>query len=435
MNENKKKKTMAVITAIFVIVVMLCGIVYAFRNTFFSFFMPKTYTLLSLGKTAEKIEDEWEKIKDNLFIGEIDFDEDFTFSFWKYTDSETTDEKGDLSFDLSVSKDNNRLEFAYDNTKAKKIKDMFLYIDDDEIGVNLADFSDDYWVNNAKNLISDYNNSTLRELLGSNIINKNYDLSFKKKILEDELSDKITKKEVLETFLKTLKFEKKETVNLFNGEYNMYFSQTKEEMEMLFSVIFPGYENYFNVKDTDIIFSLKNKEVRGVSVDFSDKYSVDLEFSDKKHFLSDFSLSLFTENTGNKTEISFLSNGNRFEKKDFSDESELSFVSSLGNKIYLKNSFKIDNTDVIGSCVYGINDEKTVYDYSGIFDSSDGILLDLSEVKSTDTDSELGFYLENNFKNVIRKVENKKEILHFSKNELISYAKNTGGENILNLLK
>lgn len=435
MNENKKKKTMAVITAIFAIALILCGIVYAFRNTFFAFFMPKTYTLLSLGETAEKIEDEWNKIKDNLFIDEIDFDKELTFSFWKYTDSETTDKKGDLSFDLSVSNENNRLEFAYDNTKAKKIKDMFLYIDNDEIGVNFADFSDDYWVNNAKTVISDYNNSTLRELLGSNIINKNYDLSFKKKISEDELSDKITKKEVFETFLKTLKLEKKETVNLLNGEYNMYFSQTKEEMKMLFAVIFPGYENYFNVKDTDIIFSLRNKEVRGVSADFSDKYSVDLNFSDEKHFLSDFSLSLFTENTGNKTEISFSSKGNRFEKKDFSDESELSFTSSLGNKIYLKNSFKIDNSDVTGSCVYGINDEKTVYDYSGIFDSSDGILLDLSDVKSADTDSELGFYIENNFKNVIRKVENKKEVLHLSKNELISYAKNTGGENILNLLK
>lgn len=435
MNENKKKKTMAVITAIFAIALILCGIVYAFRNTFFAFFMPKTYTLLSLGETAEKIEDEWNKIKDNLFIDEIDFDKELTFSFWKYTDSETTDKKGDLSFDLSVSNENNRLEFAYDNTKAKKIKDMFLYIDNDEIGVNFADFSDDYWVNNAKTVISDYNNSTLRELLGSNIINKNYDLSFKKKISEDELSDKITKKEVFETFLKTLKLEKKETVNLLNGEYNMYFSQTKEEMKMLFAVIFPGYENYFNVKDTDIIFSLRNKEVRGVSADFSDKYSVDLNFSDEKHFLSDFSLSLFTENTGNKTEISFSSKGNRFEKKDFSDESELSFTSSLGNKIYLKNSFKIDNSDVTGSCVYGINDEKTVYDYNGIFDSSDGILLDLSDVKSADTDSELGFYIENNFKNVIRKVENKKEVLHLSKNELISYAKNTGGENILNLLK
>lgn len=432
MKENKRKKIIAVVSAIFVIVLILSAIIFVFRNSVFALTMPKAYTLKSFCDSVEKIEDEWDKIEDNLFIDEIDFDEDTTLSFWKYTDSDNKDKKGDLSFDLSVSNDNKRLEFAYDNTKAKKIKDMFLYIDNDEIGVNFADFSDDYWVNNAKTVISDYNNSTIREIFNKDEIKKEYDLSFKENI-DEELEDKIEKKEVLELFLKTMQFEKKKIVNFKNSEFNMYFSQTKEEMQNFLNVMLPGFENYFEVKDTDIIFSLRNGEVRGVSVDFSPKHSFDLQFFDKKYFLNDFAFSFFTNDGGNKTEIAFMSKGNRFEKKDFSDESELSFTSSLGNKIYLKNSVKFDNNDVVGSFVYGVNNEKTVYDYNGIFDTSDGILLDLSEVKSTDTNSQMGFYLENKFNNVIRKVENKKEIFKLNKNELTSYLRKTGGENFLNL--
>lgn len=434
MNENKKKKTIAVIVAILVIAVMFCGIAYTFRNALFAIFMPKTYTLLSLEKTGEKIEEEWDAIKENLFVDEIDFDEDTTLSFWKYTNSESIDKKGDFSFDLSVSQENKRLEFAYDNTKAKKIKDMFLYIDNDEIGVNLADFSDDYWTNNAKTVISDYNNSALRDFFGKDKIKTEYDLSFKKKAPK-ELMDTIEKKEILKYFLKNLKFEKKEIVNLFNGEYNMYFSQSKEEMQKFSEVMLPGFENYFELKNTDIIFSLRNGEVRGASVDFSPKYSFNLEFYGKDYFLEDFSISFFINDNERKNEIILKSKGNRFDKKQYTDETQLSFTSSLGNEIYVKNKFSLKDNDIEGSLDYGINSENTTYSYNGIFDTTDGVLLDLSEVKSADTDSELGFYIENNFKSVVRKVENKKEILHLSKEELISYAKKTGGENILNLFK
>ena len=435
LGKGKGRKVTAVVSAILVIVLSLGIIIYALRDAIFVYTVPKIYAFMKVSNAIEEIKDEFEFIEDRLINDDRDYDDDITISFWNYTDSENDDKKGDLSFDLSVSEKKKRFEFAYDNTKAKKMKDLFLYIDNNEIGVNFADFSDDYWVNDGRYAVSDYNNSALREILGKEKIRGNYNLSFNK-IVSGNLLDKVSKKEAVRSFLSSLTFEKREVVSFNKNEYKLFFSQTKKNTEDFLNIVMPfNWGAFFDGENVNMCVHTQSGQIKKITVDFSQKYSFDISFSDLEKYLEGFSLKLLINDKDNKNEITLSSKGNRFKKGEFTDETTLSFTSSLGNRIYIKNSFKLLKNDVNGEFVYGINEDKTSYYYNGIFDTTDGILLDLQNVKSENTKTEAGIYIDNKFTSVIRKIGNKKEILHMNKDELINYAKKTGGEDITRLFE
>lgn len=425
LDKEKRRKITAVVAAILVIVLALGLTSYAFREVIFVYTAPKVYAFMKMKDFSEEIKDEMDYLEDKLIKNNMDYDDDLTFSFWKYTDSENEDKKGDLSFDLSISENKKRLEFAYDNTKAKKIKDMFLYVDNNEIGVNLADFSDDYWVNDGRYVISDYNNSSLRELMGKDKIKVNYNLSFDH-IISDDVVDKVSKKEAFRVFLSGFTFEKREVISINKNEYKLYFSQTKKNTQDFLDVIIPNnWKDFFEVQDVNVCIHTKKGRVCEITVELSETHSFDISFLNEKKYLDDFALKFLINDKGNENEFLLLSKENRFEKGTFTDETIFSLTSSLGNKIYIKNSCELLNNDVKGECIWGINDDKTTFYYNGIFDTSDGILLDLENVKGFDSITQAGIYIENKFTNVIRKIENKKEILHMENNELINYVKKT----------
>jgi len=369
----KNKKLIGVFSVVAGVILIACVSAFLFWDTLYFYFAPELYTLETLSSFYADTQNEILSYKKAVFKDKNYFDGNFSFSFWKYKDEKPKRE--DFSFDFSIDYENKKAEFAADNNKAKKIEDIFVYLYDNEIGTNFADFSDDYWVNSADTLISDYNKSDLRKLHKKDEL-KEKNLSF------DALFSKKEKKSVKESFV-----EFSENIKLYdkkinkNGDYTAYFwVNTDYFFDRIYCL--DEIKEYLTEKaEISLIVSLKNKRITSFDIDTSDKVSFFVKFNGNSGYFTDFEFSAVSPvapfyvvdiKSENK-----LSDGGFYNKTDFNYVSD---TTENAKKIKFINDITLSENKAHGKLK--LNEKE--YNYSGSFYNKDAFSIDITDFDLTE---------------------------------------------------
>ncbi len=389
----KKGKTPVIIAVIAAVILLIGTAVFMARDFLYFLFAPEIYALDKLSDFYVTATEELSSYKKAIFGDKNYLDKNFTLSYWKY--SEENGEKKDLSFDFSLDRKNKKAEFAADNSEAEKIEDIFIYLYDNEFGVNLPDFSDDYWVNSADTLISDYNKSALREIFGKELTEKEQNLSFDN--IFKEKDDKSQKDKFIE-FTKNIQYTDK--IILGTDEYKVSFI-IKGENEFLMDVF------------------IEDGRIDGINISSPDGNFIKADFEDERGYFNDFSFELLYNGKTAKGEAE-----SSLRKSGIA--SEISFESG---KLKLFNDVKVNDGIVEGK----LKAFEKEYAYRGTLYNNDEFCIDLTDVKSGNEKIETGIYLTDEFTTVVRKIDKKVSLLNMNNADLKAYGKKKGGEDITKL--
>ncbi len=418
--KKENKKLLYVFSVVAgVIILAFLGVLFL-KDFLYFYFAPELYTLDKLSSFYAEATEEISSYKKSLFGEEKDFSDKLSFSFWNYK------EKENLSFDFSLDYENKKAEFALDNTNAKKLEDVFVYLYDNEIGTNFADFSDDYWVNPAESVISDYNKSILRELHQKEEI-KEKNLSF------DSLFPKKEKKSAKESFMEFTKNAKLSDKKIDkDGEYIAYFDLSRDYFyeKIYFLKEITEYLGE-NVKLT-LVVSMKDKKITKLDIFSDDKVAFHLLFNDNSGYFSDFEFLAVSPvfpfyMIDIKAQNKVMENG-IFNKTDFN---YLSDTSENAKSIKFINEITLSDDEAYGKLTLG---EKT-YNYSGSFYNKDAFSVDITDFDFEGKNIETGIFLTDEFNSVIRKIDRKKELLKMNEEDLKRYVRRSGGEDITRLFE
>ena len=413
------------------------------RNSIYRTVAPKAYLGSVFSKTISQISDEINKSKKELTGFVLSEKDDFTVELSGMLDSVTSNNdymdyrylKGaGINTTISMDKNNKQLMGSFQLLfKDRTLLNANVFLNDEEIGVNIPELFDDFWTAKTASFGREWNDSGLRDLMGFADLSDDLNISFSnimdksKQGITEETKKQMT--EATKELVKNAKLGKMTSTNVTIGgksvkaseipvtisgsEFKSYLidmaelyfkdENVKRQISMMtdyddfteeLDEIISDFKEYINLRG-DI--TIEVVEYKGVVVELSvekefevsneeAELAIEIGFGDNKALINDFSVDLVLEVENEKLDIKLTSEGNHIPQNGlFTDSTTLTVKVPYSGKMEYDSECDIDlNKGTInGSSEIEVDKNSIKLDYSGEYNNSKGLKLALNDVNIT----------------------------------------------------
>ena len=440
--------------------------------------------------TVSKISDELSKSKKELMGITLSDKDSFTVGLTAELDSFSSDSyfyqdlsrlKGmGASVNLSVDKSGKQLlgqtQVVY---KENPILGINLFLNDNEVGVNIPELFDQYWTAKTANFGKQWNDSFYGSRVAYISLSDGLDLSFSKLMdFSKQMITEETRKKIAETtkeFVKHIQLgnitsasvtlqgksvKAREIPVIIQGSelesylvdlMEIYVEDDQFINQILaygyyddfiegFDMFLEGFKDFVNIRG-DITINLV--EYKGIIVElelekeieiYNQETELTLEISsrDNENLINDFNLDIGIEIEGEKLTMELSSKGNHVPQKDsFTDDTRLVIRIPYEEDLVLKSECDIDmkKGTIDGSYEFRVDEENFKLDYSGEYSNSKELKISLDDVDITVNDygesskisGSIDFTLSKGAKKDLIKIREKQYILDMDEDQLFEY--------------
>jgi len=487
-SQKKHGKLKLAVIIVAILIIASCGVMA--KDSIIRTVSPKTYLAMVFNNTISKISDELSKSKKALMGISLSDKDSFTVGLAAELDSFSTDNyyyqdlsnlKGiGASINLSVDKSGKQLLGQSQVVlKDNPILGINLFLNDDEVGVNIPELFDQYWTAKTANFGKQWNDSFYGSHVAYMSLSEDLDLSFSK--LMDYSKQGITeetRKKIAETtkeFVKHMQLgditstsvtlqgnsvKAREIPVIIQGsELESYLVDLMEifveDDQVINQILTLGYyddfiegyemfleafKEYVNIRGDITINVVEYKGIIvGVELEkelevYNQEAELTLEINsrDNGNLTNDFNIDIGLEIEGEKLTIELSSKGNHVPQKDsFTDNTRLVIRIPYEEDLVLENECDIDmkKGTIDGSYEFRVDEGNIKIDYSGEYSNSKELRVLLDDVDITVNDygesskisGSIGFTLSKGAKKDLIKIGEKQYILDMDEDQLSEY--------------